>query len=334
MAAAAGAFAQGLHSRNIPNTALLLIERAINRDIAAQKADFAKLGKQAKMKQNILARLVTANQDELRSEAEAQIVGRDIAMMGLDKLAAETKSLQAKQAITYVRKQLELQNAEKLHKTAVQVGSNEVDTLLRVMEIQNRGRSRAGDAPSIDPVELSRKFAMFENVIKGLDIGKGVFNLADATKGRITDTLNEYIGPGTASAYAGTDPNAELLYRDYQSYGLLVITELAKSYQGKHLSDRDMKSYMAVLPDIKMITSEDMRKVALQRIRNIQEFYLRPDFAEGSAQERSDLIYAYALKHGDKRPAFYTNPDAKFENEHKQKRLETYRAEKAARDRQ
>jgi hypothetical protein len=74
VASAMGAFAQAYHPGKIPNTAMLILDRAIQRDIDAQKTEFRKMGMLAGMKQNVYSRLLQTHGDERRAEIQTGVL--------------------------------------------------------------------------------------------------------------------------------------------------------------------------------------------------------------------------------------------------------------------
>lgn len=333
LAAAAGAFAQGLHSKNIPNTALLLIERAIARDIKAQEAELKTLGTTAELKQNVLAHLVRSNSDELRSLSEAQIIARETAILALQQQVNATKNEKAKAAGEYLMEELRTRSAAESRRAKIQIATNQLNGWLRLAGGFG-GRGRGKDKDELSELEKAGINAKMENLkehLKALDTGEGILEVSDAFEARWTQKLKDWGMVELANLWS--DPDAEGRARNYISMGLMTVTEIAKAYQGgRGLSDRDMKSYLAVLPDINMLVDDDAKEAGVARLDAVIEFFESPKWANATPDARSNMIYMKAIDMGTD-PRIFA-PDGKFRDPVKQQIFEAAREnEKAARKR-
>lgn len=95
LAIAAGAFATGLSRGQVPNSALAIIDKAIERDIDAQKSEMQKSKDVLKNKHNVYAQMLSRFGREDTAHQMATLMGLKKAKMDLDTLLTKHKSQSA-----------------------------------------------------------------------------------------------------------------------------------------------------------------------------------------------------------------------------------------------
>ena len=180
-----------------------------------------------------------------------------------------------------------------------------------ILKAQGRVSNRAAQSEqAANEASLNKKFEQFDALLDSIETGEGFWNFSDKTHQEVYDLfgkhlrenkylwdwLSEAISSKISPKIAKMNPEGLTRMQNYSAWGLLLITEIAKSYQGKHLSDRDMKSYLAVLPEMQLLGTREGIKIAKQRMRDLKKFFASSAYQGASETERGTLIFNYAVE--------------------------------------
>ena len=221
-ATAIGAFAQGISGGKIPNTALQIINSAIDRDIFAQKEEMRKRKDVLMNKNNIYAQMMKRFGDERMAEQAAINMGYNVAKMKIGELATRHKGAAQQAAAQQLIAQAENKYAE---------GSARLAQLVQ----QREARLRAGGKGSSEAKNL---FGLALGEIKGLRQKFKKMGTWEAFR----SGLAGFLGPD-AQVVLSSKPAAR-----YAAARFGVAQFVNKAFSGARGSDRDLAAVMARIP--------------------------------------------------------------------------------------
>ena len=221
-ATAIGAFAQGISGGKIPNTALQIINSAIDRDIFAQKEEMRKRKDVLVNKNNIYAQMMQRFGDERMAEQAAINMGYNVAKMKIGELATRHKGAAQQAAAQQLIAQAENKYAE---------GSARLAQLVQ----QREARLRAGGKGSSEAKNL---FGLALGEIKGLRQKFKKMGTWEAFR----SGLAGFLGPD-AQVVLSSKPAAR-----YAAARFGVAQFVNKAFSGARGSDRDLAAVMARIP--------------------------------------------------------------------------------------
>ena len=222
-ATAIGAFAQGISGGKIPNTALQIIDGAINRDIFAQKEEMRKRKDVLVNKNNIYAQMMKRFGDERMAEQAAINMGYNVAKMKIGELATRHKGATQQAAAQQLISQTENKYAE---------GNARLAQLVQ----QRDARLAAGGKGKTE--QTQRLFQLALGEIKGL---REKFKKMGGW---------EAFRSGIAS-WLGPDAQVVLSSKKAARYAAArfgVAQFVNKAFSGARGSDRDLAAVMARIP--------------------------------------------------------------------------------------
>ena len=221
-ATAIGAFAQGISGGKIPNTALQIINSAIDRDIFAQKEEMRKRKDVLMNKNNIYAQMMERFGDERMAEQAAINMGYNVAKMKIGELATRYKGAAQQAAAQQLIAQAENKYAEGSAKLAQLVAQRET-------------RLGAGGKGSSEAKNL---FGLALGEIKGLRQKFKKMGTWEAFR----SGLAGFLGPD-AQVVLSSKPAAR-----YAAARFGVAQFVNKAFSGARGSDRDLAAVMARIP--------------------------------------------------------------------------------------
>ena len=270
-ATAIGAFAQGISGGKIPNTALQIINGAINRDIFAQKEEMRKRKDVLMNKNNIFAQMMKRFGDERIAEQAAINMGYNVAKMKIEELATRFKGAGQQAAAQQLIAQAENKFAE---------GSTRLAQLVQ----QRQARLTAG--------------------AKGASEAKNLFGQALAEVGNLRQKFKE-LGKGEAvfSYLMGMfGPEAQISFSDdtasqYAAARFAVAQFVNKAFSGARGSDRDLAAVMARIPQ--SINAAMDKEKGLKLIADLEKSLQRAAGDKGYLVE-GDIARYYDQQKGGK----------------------------------
>ena len=221
-ATALGAFAQGITGGKIPNTAMQIINSAIDRDIFAQKEEMRKRKDVLMNKNNIYAQMMKRFGDERIAEQAAINMGYKAAQMKIGELATRFKGAQQQAAAQQLIAQAENNYA---------AGNTKLAQLVQ----QRRARLSAGAKGTSEAKNLfGQALAEVDNLRqKFKEMGRG-----EAAWGYLMGMF----GPEAQISFSG-DTAAQ-----YGAARYAVAQFVNKAFSGARGSDRDLAAVMARIP--------------------------------------------------------------------------------------
>jgi len=222
-ATAIGAFAQGISGGKIPNTALQIINSAIDRDIFAQKEEMRKRKDVLMNKNNIYAQMMKRFGDERMAEQAAINMGYNVAKMKIGELATRHKGAAQQAAAQQLIAQAENKYAE---------GSARLAQLVA----QRETRLRAGGKGKTEQTQKLFQLALGE--IKGLREKFKKMGTFEAFR----SGLAGFLGPD-AQVVLSSKKAAR-----YAAARFGVAQFVNKAFSGARGSDRDLAAVMARIP--------------------------------------------------------------------------------------
>jgi hypothetical protein len=221
-ATAIGAFAQGISGSKIPNTALQIINSAIDRDIFAQKEEMRKRKDVLMNKNNIYAQMMKRFGDERMAEQAAINMGYNVAKMKIGELATRHKGAAQQAAAQQLIAQAENKYAEGSAKLAQLVAQRDVRL--------GAGKKGASEAKNL----FGQALAEVDNLRqKFKEMGKGEAAWA---------YFMGMFGPEAQISFSG-DTAAQ-----YGAARYAVAQFVNKAFSGARGSDRDLAAVMARIP--------------------------------------------------------------------------------------
>jgi hypothetical protein len=221
-ATAIGAFAQGISGGKIPNTALQIINSAIDRDIFAQKEEMRKRKDVLMNKNNIYAQMMKRFGDERMAEQAAINMGYNVAKMKIGELATRHKGAAQQAAAQQLIAQAENKYAEGSARLAQLVAQRETR-----LGAAAKGNSDAKNLFSLALSEVNHLRKKFK------DMGKGE---------AAWSYLMGMFGPEAQITYSTDDAS------QYAAARFAVAQFVNKAFSGARGSDRDLAAVMARIP--------------------------------------------------------------------------------------
>lgn len=230
LASAMGAFAQAYHPGKIPNTALLVIDRAIKRDIDAQKIEFRKMGMMAGIKQTAYSRLLQTHGDERRAELQTGVLAIKLINKKIEKEKLRFETTRQKLAADIVAAQLDQKSKELANlEQARQSGA-----ILRTLISKGLyGPGAIGGAGAAEVDNLSNKD---KEVLSLWGTASGGFEmLALADKG---------LGIGSYGPMASLSRNMPYVWNSVKAYDQavdMVMTDIIYAMSGKTVTKIELE---------------------------------------------------------------------------------------------
>ena len=257
-ATALGAFAQGISGGKIPNTAMQIIDGAINRDIFAQKEEMKKRKDVLMNKNNVYAQMMRRFGDERIAEQAAINMGYKAAEMKVAELATRFKGAQQQAAA----QQLVAQAQNKYGQ-----GMANLTALVQQRDARLASASRSGS-------KMDQTQRLFKNALIGarklLTMWKGL----DPTKSRGAGLLG-FFGPKIQQA--GSAKQDVLYNAQVQN----VAQNINKAFSGARGSDRDLAAVLLQMPDQSVFLlpggQEKGEGLILQLIDNLESAQVAED---------------------------------------------------------
>ena len=258
---ALGAYAQGLSGGKLPNTALQIVNGAIERDIAAQKAEFQKLRGLVDTRRNIYGMAM----DKLGNERQATEVARAAAYQA----AGLSLDLKSKQLGVDDR-----QNAQIMEGIKTQLQQRQFNASMSLKAQAAQGAAK--------PVKLQRDFgkamAQFEGSRQNLKQLMGASDDTNAFLGLIERT------PVIGTAIRNVAFTDQKKFDDLSERALL---DLLRAMSGLTVTEQERQAYRTQFPD-----SGETRGVREGKIYALMRNAVtkgRAAFATASADEKREI---------------------------------------------
>ena len=270
-ATALGAFAQGITGGKIPNTAMQIINSAIDRDIFAQKEEMRKRKDVLMNKNNIYAQMMKRFGDERIAEQAAINMGYKAAQMKIGELATRFKGAQQQAAAQQLIAQAENNYA---------AGNTKLAQLVQ----QRQARLSAGAKGTSEAKNLfGQALAEVDNLRqKFKEMGKG-----EAAWGYLMGMF----GPEAQISFSG-DTAAQ-----YGAARYAVAQFVNKAFSGARGSDRDLAAVMARIPQ--HINAAMDKEKGLKLIADLERSLQRAAGEKGYLEE-GDIARYYDSQKGGK----------------------------------
>jgi len=244
LASAVGAFAQGISSKQIGNSALNIIQKAIDRDIQAQKAEYTKLKGSVQDKNNIIARLIGQDNDMDVAEAEAYAILYNNSAQRIKQYQSTAKT--EAQQIASEGSILALEEATRKQQNAAQ--EKKKDRLMKgaILESQQAHAetmaNARGKGASASPKDLKNTRRMIGRVKESLS------KMDFLDKGYA-------LSPGLTNIAAGwlKSPEARIYMNDVN----LATQSITRYFQGGRPSNYDVAAMLLMFPTGMSIFDEE-----------------------------------------------------------------------------
>ena len=270
-ATAIGAFAQGISGGKIPNTALQIINSAIDRDIFAQKEEMRKRKDVLMNKNNIYAQMMKRFGDERMAEQAAINMGYNVAKMKIGELATRHKGAAQQAAAQQLIAQAENKYAEGNAKLAQLVAQRETR-----LGAAAKGNSDAKNLFGLALSEVNHLRKKFK------DMGKGE---------AAWSYLMGMFGPEAQITYSTDDAS------QYAAARFAVAQFVNKAFSGARGSDRDLAAVMARIPQSFNATIN--KEKGLKLIADLENSLKRAAGEKGYL-EKGDIANYYDQQKGGK----------------------------------
>ena len=261
IASAAGAYAQGISPNRIPNTAMAIINKAIDRDVLAQKMELGKLKTRAGIQNNVYARLLQLHGDEQRALGGAKVAAITVAEMKVKNLLSTARSTNQKLAGQAMLAKF----AYDKEVTMAGIDSKNYSTAAHLMTSAIRDATVAAGKSAGSKGKLSTTERL-ANIIP-------MFTTLSKTFSKISKTgylmhwskIGKYLGKGAEAA----DVQA------YEQARTLITKEIVSIFEGSKPSDLDWKVMVKLFPlaqegkgyGLKVI--ESMKQAIVQRVGHL-----------------------------------------------------------------
>ena len=246
---ALGQYFQSQHGRQaMPNMAILALNKAIDQNIDAQKAEIAKLGKAVDMRYNAVAMMRNLFKDEALADDAAKIALTQMLGRQLDITAAKYKSREVEERAMQAKSLLAQQHEQLMFDFQLKLDTQN----LRKMELEERAAAHAATmrlgwaqlarAREGKPREMTEKTAIELGLWEKAH--EGVLALGDAhrvLKGEsayMPDVVMQYF-PDFIAATSAT--NYDKLVRP-------LIADIIRSFSGAQVTDKEREWFMQMLP--------------------------------------------------------------------------------------
>jgi hypothetical protein len=281
---ALGAFAQAYSRGRIPNTALAIIDKAIERDIEAQKSEIRKLGQVADIRRNALSLFMQNGRDERTALNQTELTIRAGIDQRLNIVKSQYEGVMNVQNIDLLIADNQAKSAE----LVTQNRQNQVATAVNVMQVLNQqgrggptgGNTEEDDALIMQQVErLEKEF--FELETQEVDTTAWFGEESAGT--RIQRTMQWLLstdplqkpGPIKSLFQRARDEGAFGPLTKSVSYDIssriLVGSMIVKKFQGGRPSDTDMALLLGGVP-----TSDMNRDLARDTFKRIKAAFAKP----------------------------------------------------------
>ena len=260
IASAAGAYAQGISPNRIPNTAMAIINKAIDRDIHAQQMELGKLKTQADIQNNVYARMLQQHGDQRRAHAEARIAAITVAELKVKQIQSTAKSSNQKLAIQGVLQKLAYDKEVALAETKTKAMNSKARMIASEMEFLSKGLGGgAKGAVSGDKIT-----ARLVNILPLFDRMKKEFDeISIADWAMHTTGVGKHI-PGMGGSTARV--------QKYVQTRTMITKEIVSIFEGSKPSDLDWRVMVRLFPlarhskDYALPAIENMRDILIARV--------------------------------------------------------------------
>jgi hypothetical protein len=282
IAAAAGAYAQGLSRNTVPNTALAIINKAIDRDIQAQKMELGRLQTAAGIKNNVFGRMLQLHGNELQALAETRAAAMSVVQLKLGTLRSTTASKVQAATINLMQKKMEIQQgqyAQQAKLNAAKAITTSIVNEMRTMTSGTAGKKSIAQRLGGIVVKIQDAINLFDRV---------------TTKGALLHKWGAAKLIPTIDAADWDDRYAEeaAVASAYTAAITLAIKEVVSIFEGSKPSDLDWKVMIQLLPE--GWESKNYAK------RSLEKFLQRIKIAATSGEEwKEDTLYNWALASGE-----------------------------------
>ena len=263
---ALGAFAQAHSGGKLPNTALQIINTAINRDIDAQKTELSTLGRVADLRRNALSMFMQLGRDERTALHQTELAARSYINSQLGIARDKYKN---KVDIAGLDETIQANNAEmakvsmELKKFAfanqMQISGAKLQTGLGMMKANQIAAGRSKKAGDIDPAAVRKVLDKLRDNHLALSVYDGMTVTRDPKTGRIKVTeLLASKAKRMAYGVAKKTPLTEWaakesgLYAEELSHDstsrVIAGSMIVKMFQGGRPSDKDMVMLLGTIP--------------------------------------------------------------------------------------
>ena len=244
LAIAAGAFAQGLSRGQIPNTALRIIEGAIERDIDAQRSEMQKRKDVLGNRNNIFAKMMNKYQNETIAKKMTISMGVIKAKMDLNALLTKHKGQAAQVNGQVLMDQLDAKLAE--NKVEIQKG------IAGVYLNKAQMTSRVGGAAQKKSESVKLAMSVFAQIPSALMDFKKVSTIQGGVSAFMPFKMQQWFGGMTeAVTYENT--------RNFMAKGL------TKAFDGGRPTEMDFKIFVQMFP-----APDSDERLGEAQFRNIQ----------------------------------------------------------------
>jgi len=279
---ALGAFAQAYSKGRIPNTALAIIDKAIERDIEAQKAEIRKLGQVADIRRNALSLFMQNGRDERTALNQTELGLRAWMDQRLKIIKSQYEGVMNVKNIDFLIADNQAKSAE----LVMQNRQNQVGSAIDVMNILNQqGRGRR-DTAELDDAQILAQVERLEKEHSELETQE-----VDTTAWFGDESVGTRM-QRTIQWLLATDPLEKptafkALFqraRDEGFFGpltksvsydissrILVGSMIVKKFQGGRPSDTDMALLLGGVP-----TSDMNRALAKETFGKIKKAFAKP----------------------------------------------------------
>ncbi len=237
IAAAAGAYAQGLSGGRVPNTALAIINKAVDRDILAQKMELGKLQTAANMKNNIYGRMLQRHGDELRALSEARAAAMTVVNMRLGQLRSTTSSKAQAEGIRLTAANVDLQQARHLRTAKMNAANHRLTSAVNEMRVMSSGGPGGGKKTIAQRLNT---------IIPKIKDAITIFDKVTKRGALLHKTGAASILPNIEMTDKAAQEAADAA--NYKAAVTMAIKEVVSIFEGSKPSDLDWKVMIQLLP--------------------------------------------------------------------------------------
>jgi len=278
IAAAAGAYAQGLSRNTVPNTALAIINKAIDRDIQAQQMELGRLQTAAGIKNNVFGRMLQLHGNELQALAETRAAAMSVVQLKLGTLRSTTASKVQAQSISLMQKKMEIQQGQYAQQAKLNAAKTITTSIVNEMRTMTSGT--AGKKTT-----AQRLAGVIPKIQDAINLFKEV--------GKVGATF-EWSGAAKLIPNADwAEPLAEEAAKaaGYRQAITLAIKEVVSIFEGSKPSDMDWKVMIQLAP-------EAWNSKAFG-VKSLEKFLGRMRKAAGSGDLEGGDLYGWAVDSGE-----------------------------------
>jgi cytochrome c556 len=235
IAAAAGAYAQGLSGGRVPNTALSIINKAIDRDIQAQKMEIGKLQTAASIQNNIYGRMIQEHGNESRALAEARAAALGVAKLKLSKLKSTMASGLKLRAIQAMEQRLEIEYSKSVMDSTRMATTAALNGRLKEMDMVLRAGATGTSSKQTVADKIAKVVPQFNDL-------KKIWGDID-----FKDALNYFTRYGSMWGYGGEEGAGKV--KAYIQARNTTVKEIVQIFEGSKPSDLDWRVMVELLPE-------------------------------------------------------------------------------------